>query len=330
MKKLLTFTLAIFAACILGSGTGQAASADKFPEKSIEFIVQWSAGGGYDVLIRALAAQFPKYANGQQLIIKNVPGGGSAIGTLELMRNKPDGYTLAAHSTPIITKMHWDNVAYDVNSFEPVMLFADIPCYFLVPADSPYKNLTDLVAAAKASPGTITLGNAGSGGGTHLVGMAFQSETSTSFKNVPFEGGGPAVTALLGKHIDAFVGVSAEGLPNVKAGDLRMLGVFADKRMEQVPDAQTAAEQGIEFYGTMWRGIMAPKGTPKEIIDRLDQIFKLCMEDPAFVKTAQEMAWPRKYLSPAEFKTFVEKEDERWKDLIIKAQLGNRYKSQFK
>ena len=330
MKKTLTSTLAVFATCILGSGTGQAATADKFPEKSVEFIVQWSAGGGFDVLIRALATQFPKYANGQQLIIKNVPGGGSAIGTIELTRAKPDGYTLAAHSTPIITKMHWDKVAYDLNSFEPVMMFADIPCYFLVPNDSPFKNLTDLVTAAKAAPGTISLGNAGSGGGTHLVGMAFQSEANVSFKNVPFEGGGPAVTAVLGKHIDLFVGSSPEGITNVKAGDLRMLGVFADKRMEQLPDVQTAAEQGIDFHGTMWRGIMAPKGTPKEIVERLDQIFKLCMDDPAFVKTAQEMGWPRKYLNSAEFKAFVEKEDVRWKELIIKFQLGNRYKSQYK
>ncbi|GHU26088.1 hypothetical protein AGMMS50256_02480 [Betaproteobacteria bacterium] len=332
MKKLLAGVLACSLTGIFGIAAKDAvaAGADKFPEKSVEFVVQWSAGGGYDVLIRAIAAQFPKYANGQQLIIKNVPGGGSAIGTLEVLRAKPDGYTLGAHSTPIVTKMHWDKVAYDVDSFEPVMMFADIPCYFMVHKNSPYKDLNDLLTAAKASPGTITLGNAGSGGGTHLVGMAFQGQTGASFKNVPFEGGGPAITALLGEHVDVFVGSSPEGVTNAKAGDLRVLGIFADQRMAQFLDVLTAEEQGIKFYGTMWRGIMAPKGTPREIVDRLDEIFKKCADDPEFVKIATEMGWPRKYLASADFKAFVEKEDVRWKELMIKFQLGNRYKSQFK
>jgi tripartite-type tricarboxylate transporter receptor subunit TctC len=328
MKK--TIALALGLGMSLACVSAHAQINEKFPEKAVEFIVPWSAGGGYDVLIRALGAVFPKYANGQQLVIRNVPGGGAAIGTTEVMKAKPDGYTLGAHSTPIVTKIHWSNVPFDINSFEPVMMFADIPCYFLVPKDSPYKNLNDLMAAAKAAPGTVTMGNAGSGGGTHLVAMAFQKQTGVSFKNVPFEGGGPAVTALLGKHVDSAVGSSPEGIPNAQAGELRLLGVFADQRMAQFPDVPTAAEQGIPFYGTMWRGILAPKGTPREIVNRLDQIFKRSADDPEFVKLASEMGWPRKYMGPDVFKAFVESEDARWKDLIIGFKLGDRYKSQYK
>ena len=328
MKKLSAVLLSL--ALSVGAAHAADPAASKFPEKSVEFIVPWSAGGGYGLLIRAIGNVFPKYANGQQLVVKNVPGGGAAIGITEAMRAKPDGYTLTAQSTPIITKMHWSNVPFSIDSFEPVMMFADIPSYFIVEKDSPYKNLNDVVAAAKSKPGTITLGNGGSGGGNHLVGLSFQKTTDAKFKDVPFEGGNPALTALMGKHIDVVVASSPEGIPQALAGDLRILGVFSDQRMAQFPDVKTANEQGIKFYGTMWRGIMAPKGTPEAIVSKLDQIFKQCMDDPAFVKMASEMGWPRKYFGPAEFKKFIASEDSRWKEMIISLKLGDRYKSQYK
>lgn len=310
--------------------TGFTMAKDNYPSRSVEFICSWSAGGGVDVLMRAIATVFPKYANNQQMIIKNVPGGGSAMGFIEASQAKPDGYSLSSGTTPFITKIHMSSVPYSIDNFEPVMMFADIPCYIMVPADSQYQDLRDYVADAKKRPNQITLGNAGSGGGTHLVGLAFQKYAKIQLNNIPHEGGGPAFTNLMGKHINSAIGSSPEGIPQALAGQLRILGIFADQRLAKFPNVKTAKEQGFDFEGTMWRGIMAPKGTPQEIIDKLDNIFKQCMNDPDFVKNAEGMMWPLKYRGSKEFAQFMRQEEQRYKDLIIENKLGDRYKNLYK
>lgn len=325
MKKIMKVLMSLLVIAVLAFSPVISAS-NAFPNKSVEFIVPWAAGGGVDTLMRAIAAVFPKYANNQQLIIKNVPGGGGAIGFNEAAKARPDGYTLTSGTTPLITKIHMTPVPFSLESFEPVMLFADIPCYIMVPADSPYQDLRDYVEDAKKRPGKITLGNSGAGGGNHLVALAFERYAGIKLNHIPFEGGGKSFTALMGKHVDSVIGSSPEGIPQALAGELRILGIFGDQRLAQFPHVLTAPEQGFDFTGTMWRGIVAPKGTPKAIIDRLDQIFKACMEDPEFVKRAEEMTAPLKYMGPAEFGEFMKAEDVRWKELIINSKLGDRYK----
>lgn len=325
MKKMVRILLSLVLIAVMAVGPVVGAD-NSFPRKSVEFIVPWAAGGGVDLLMRAIAAVFPKYANNQQLIIKNVPGGGGAIGFNDAAKARPDGYTLTSGTTPLITKIHMTPVPFSLESFEPVMLFADIPCYIMVPADSPYKDLRDYVEAAKKNPGQITLGNSGAGGGNHLVALAFERYAGIQLNHIPFDGGAKSFTALLGKHIDSVIGSSPEGIPQALAGELRILGIFGEKRLEEFPQVLTAKEQGFDFTGTMWRGIVAPKGTPKEIINRLDQIFKACMEDPEFVKSAKEMTAPLRYMGPKEFGEFMKAEDLRWKELIIANKLGDRYK----
>lgn len=328
MEKMVRVVLTLALISVLAASPMITAE-ESFPNKSVEFIVPWAAGGGVDTLMRAIATVFPKYANNQQLIIKNVTGGGGAIGFNEAAKAKPDGYTLTSGTTPLITKIHMTAVPFSLESFEPIMMFADIPCYIMVPADSPYKNLQDYVADAKKRPGKITIGNSGAGGGTHLVALAFQMFTDIKLNHIPFEGGAKSFTALMGKHIDSAIGSSPEGISQALAGDLRILGIFGDQRLAQFPDVPTAAEQGFEFYGTMWRGIVAPKGTPKAIINRLDEIFKKCMDDPEFRKRAEEMTCPLKYMGPQEFGEFMKAEDVRYKELIINNKLGDRYKDQY-
>ena len=131
----------------------------------------------------------------------------------------------------------------------------------------------------------------------------------------------------MGKHVDSVIGSSPEGIPQALAGELRILGIFGDQRLDQFPQVLTAKEQGFDFTGTMWRGIVAPKRTPKEIVDRLAQIFKACMEDPEFVQRAAEMTAPLKYMGPEEFGEFMKAEDVRLKELIINSKLGDRYKN---
>lgn len=332
-RKLPVFLMILFLLVFMTAGCGNQAKpeapkaeAPKYPTKSVEIIVPWAAGGATDVLFRAIGSVYPKYANNQQLIVKNVPGGGAAIGYTEATKAKGDGYTVIATATPMITKIHMDNVQFAVNSFSPVLLIADNACMIMVPAGSKYKNLKDFVEDAKMRPNEITVGNGGSGGGTHLAALAFQNFAGIKLKHVPFEGGGPSITAALGSHIDAIMVSAPEGIPQAQAGQLRILGIFGDSRLPKFPDVQTAKEQGMDFKVTMWRGILAPKDTPPALTAQIQDIFKKCMDDPEFKKKAEELSVELKYMDQAAFGKFLTDEDERYKNLMIKEKFGNRYK----
>ena len=333
MRKIPAFlVILVLLAFVVGGCGGQAkpeapkAEAPKYPTKSVEIIIPWGAGGATDVLFRALGAVYPKYTNNQQLVVKNVPGGGAAIGYTEAAKAKPDGYTIVATATPMITKIHMDNVAFATNSFAPVIMIADNACMIMVPADSPYKNLKDLVEDAKKRPEAITVGNGGAGGGTHLATLAFQNFAGVKFKHVPFEGGGPSITAALGKHENAIMVSAPQGVPQAQAGQLRVLGILGDSRLPKFPNVQTAKEQGMDFKVTMWRGVIVPKDTPAPMIAQIHDIFKKCMDDPDFKKKAEELSVELKYMNQADFGKFLLAEDERYKNLMIKEKFGNRYK----
>ena len=299
---------------------------EKFPSKSVEIIVAWAAGGATDVLFRAIGAVFPKHANGQQLIVKNIPGGGAAIGYAEAMKAKGDGYTIVASATPMITKIHMSKVPFTATTFAPVIMLADNSCMVMVPADSPFKDLKDFVEAARKRPGEVTIGNAGSGGGYHMVALAFQNFTKAKFNHIPFEGGGPAITAALGKHVDSIIVSAPEGVPQALAGQLRVLGILGPDRLDKFPKVPTAKEQGLNFAMTMWRGVIAPKDTPPAVVSQLHDILKKSMDDPEFKKKADELSVELRYMGPEEFGKFMVSEDARYKELIMSEKMGDRYK----
>jgi tripartite-type tricarboxylate transporter receptor subunit TctC len=311
---------------LLVSAVVPAMAQDKFPTKPVEIIVAWAAGGATDVLFRSIGAVFPKHANGQQLIVKNIPGGGAAIGYAEAMKAKGDGYTIVASATPMITKIHMSKVPFTATTFAPVLMLADNSCMLMVPADSPYKDLKEFVEAARKRPGEITIGNAGSGGGYHMVALAFQSFTKAKFNHIPFEGGGPSITAVLGKHVDSIIVSAPEGVPQALAGQLRILGVFGPSRLDKFPKVPTSKEQGMDFSMTMWRGVMVPKDTPPALVKQIHDILKKCMDDPEFKKKAEELSVELRYMGPEEFGKFMVSEDARYKELIIAEKMGERYK----
>lgn len=319
-------SLVVLLAVGCGGQPAQKTEAPKYPTKSVEIIVPWDAGGATDVLFRALGSAFPKYANNQQLIVKNVPGGGAAIGYTEAMKSKGDGYSIVAAASPMVAKIHMSNVKFDTQTFAPVILVADNPCMIMVPADSPYKNLKDFLEDAKKRPGEVTVGNGGSGGGTHLAALAFENAVDVKFKHVPFPGGGPSITAVMGKHIDSVMVSAPEGIPQAQAGQLRILGVFGDKRLAKFANVPTAKEQGVDFKFSMWRGVLAPKDTPPELIKQLHDIFKKCMEDASFKAKAEELSVDLLYLGTEDFAKFLKSEDAQYMNLIKKAKLGDRYK----
>ena len=318
------FLVIVFVLSLGSHGSLQAQ--DKYPAKSVEIIVSWAAGGATDVLFRAVGIPFPKYANQQQLIVKNIPGGGAAIGYTEALKAKGDGYTFVAVATPMITKIHMSNVKFSATSFAPVILIADNACFLLVHKDSPYKNLKDYMEDAKKRPGQINMGNAGSGGGYHLASLAFQNFAKIKLNHIPFEGGGPSITALMGKHVDSIIVSAPEGIPQALAGQLKLLGVFGDNRLDKFPLVATAKEQGIDFNVSMWRGISVPKDMPPALIARIHDIVKKCLADPDFKKKCEELSVELKYMNPEDFGKFILSEDARYQKLILSEKLGDRYK----
>ncbi len=229
MMKIFTakiFTLIFLVMLIMLNGNIKAA--EKFPSREIEIMVPWAAGGATDVVFRTIAAVIPKYL-GVPLIIVNRPGGGAVPGYVEAMKKKNDGYYLVAWATPSITKVHMSQTPYDHKTFDPVIMVAHNPCWILVPEDSPYNNLKDFINAAKANPGKISMANAGAGGGYHLVALAFESDMDIQLVHVPYKGGAPSIVAAVGKHVNSVMCSPPEGVPQVKAGQLKPLGVFAKK-----------------------------------------------------------------------------------------------------
>ncbi len=283
--------------------------------KEVQVIIPWAAGGATDLIFRALAATTGKYL-GKAVVIVNRPGGGSAVGYTEGMQAKPDGYTLTSAVTPLTILPHQVSTAYTYKNFEPIINVVSDPSMFLVRADAPWKSLKEFLDFAKKNPDMITVGNSGAGGGVHLVALAFEKAAGVKFNHIPFSGGGPSVTAILGGHVNAVSVSPPEGIEHVKAGKLKIVALFAEKRFELFPDVPTVKEQGIDFVMGMWRGLIAPKGTPADVIKKLNDAFKQGMDDPAFRKNARDMAVNLSYLGPDAFGKLMANDHEFFGKLV--------------
>ncbi|PKN65956.1 MAG: tripartite tricarboxylate transporter substrate binding protein [Deltaproteobacteria bacterium HGW-Deltaproteobacteria-15] len=271
-----------------------------FPEKEVQIIIPWAAGGATDLIFRALATTTGKHL-GKAVIIVNKPGGGGAVGYTEGMKAAPDGYTLTSAVTPLTILPHQVSTTFTYKNFDAIINVVDDPSMFLVRSDAAWKSFKDFLEYARKNPDTVTVGNSGAGGGVHLVALAFEHAAGAKFNHIPFSGGGPSVTALLGGHVNAVSVSPPEGISHVQAGKLRIIALFADKRFSMFPDVPTVKEQGVNFAMGMWRGLIAPKGTPPDVIKKLHDGFKKGMEDPAFAQKAKDMAVNVSYQGPADF-----------------------------
>jgi tripartite-type tricarboxylate transporter receptor subunit TctC len=289
--------------------------AAEFPTKEIQIIVPWAAGGATDLIFRALAVPTERYL-GKAVIVVNRPGGGGAVGYTEAAQAPPDGYTLVSAITPLTILPHGVKTVFSYKSFDPIINVSTDPSMFLARPDAPWKDLKEFLAYAKQNPNKVTVGNSGAGGGVHLVALAFEKAAGVKFNHIPFSGGGPSVTALLGGHINTVSVSPPEGISQVQAGKLKILALFADKRLAMFPDVPTVKEQGINFAMGMWRGLAAPKGTPPDALKKLHDVFKQGMEDAVFKKSAADMAVSIHYLGPEDFRKLMASEDILYADLI--------------
>jgi tripartite-type tricarboxylate transporter receptor subunit TctC len=187
---------------------------------------------------------------------------------------------------------------------------------FLVRSDAPWKSLREFLDYAKKNPDMITVGNSGAGGGVHLIALAFEKTAGVKFNHIPFSGGGPSVTAILGGHINAVSVSPPEGIEHVKAGKLKIIALFAEKRFELFPDVPIVKEQGVDFVMGQWRGLAASKGTPPDVIKKLHDTFKQGMDDPVFRKNAKDMVVNLSYLGPEDFGKLMASDHEFYGKLV--------------
>ncbi len=309
LKRILIISL------ILSCFTVMPIRAADFPTKEVQINIPWAAGGATDLIFRALGATTGKYL-GKAVVVVNRPGGGGAVGYTEAAQAKPDGYTLVSAVTPLTILPHQVATAFTYKNFDAIINVVSDPSMFLVRSDAPWKSLKEFIDYAKKNPDMITVGNSGAGGGVHLVALAFERAAGAKFNHIPFSGGGPSVTALLGGHINAVSVSPPEGIEHVKAGKLKIIALFAEKRFEMFPDVPTVKEQGIDFAMGMWRGLAAPKGTPPDAVKKLHEAFKQGMDDPVFQKNARDMAVNLSYLGPEGFGKLMASDNEFFAKLI--------------
>ena len=271
----------------------------EYPEKPVEIIVGYAAGGGTDVMARTIA-QFLETELGGSVVVKNEPGAGGQIGFTNTAKAKPDGYTLGTFNLPAAFALTLDrNAGYDTGSFTYLANFVDDPNTVVVAADSPYQTLDDLIAAATEAPGAITMGLSSLGGNDHFAAIMLQDDTGSEFTLVPFKGAALARTALMGGHIAA--GTMALSQTTGFGDEMRVLAVLSDERSEFAPDVPTAAEQGVDIRMSSLRGIVAPAGLDPEVQDKLETALERVNEDPEFQEMMKSQGNPIRFLAGQDY-----------------------------
>jgi tripartite-type tricarboxylate transporter receptor subunit TctC len=249
------------------------AQAGAFPNKPMRIVVPFPAGGTTDILARAVAQQLTQ-AWGQQVIVDNRPGAGGNIGSELVAKSAPDGYTLLMGTvgTHAINPSLYAKMPYDhVRDFAPVILVAGVPNVLVVHPSVPANNVAELIAWGKANPGKLNFASSGSGTSIHLAGELFRVQTGIQMTHVPYKGSAPAIQDLLGGQVQLMFDNLPSALPQIKAGKLRALGVTSATRAAALPDVPTIAESGLPgFEASSWFGLLAPAGTPRDVVVKLD------------------------------------------------------------
>jgi tripartite-type tricarboxylate transporter receptor subunit TctC len=279
------------AGCGLGSlSTTALAQAGDFPNKPIELVVPFGAGGGTDVLARVFAEAAKKHIS-QPITVINKPGASGSIGLTEVAQSRPDGYKMAMMTVEMAILPHMGIAKFVPDDFIPIVRLNADPIVLTVRAEAPWNTVEDFVEAVKKSKEPMKFGNAGPGGLSHLAALAMQQKLNTTFTHVPFQGNAPAVIALIGGHIDAVTSSPSEVYTYVLSGKLRTLAVFADQRIksgfEQVP---TLKERKIDLSMGTWRGLGVPKGTPPEVVGKLTAAGLATANEPAVRESMEKQS----------------------------------------
>ncbi len=273
----------IFGVVLLFSGF---CLAQDFPTKPVNVVVSFSPGGSLDTSARILCAKAEKFL-GQPIVVSNVGGGNGAVALAQVATKAADGYTVVCcTNTGLIRVPQLRNVPYGPESFIPIAQFAAAEWGVVVKADSPYKTFKDLVEFAKANPGKVTYATSGAGSTTHVFMEYIADKEGLKWTHVPQQGGAQGLTSVLGGHVTAMAD-GTEWLPHVKEGSLRLLVTHGDKRMRKFPDVPTLKDLGYDYVSEATFVLATPKGTPPEVVKKLDDSFRKAMDDPQFIQTIE-------------------------------------------
>lgn len=296
-----------------------ASSAMAWPDKTVTLVVPFPPGGSTDTLARALGPKM-QVKLGQTVIVDNRAGATGTIGAAQVKRAPADGYTLMVTSLgPLVMAPHLiKGIQYDaLKDFDLITVPVQAPNVLVVPAQSPYKTVADVIAAQKAHPGKMSFASSGSGSSDHLTVELFWQQTGTSGLHVPYKGGAPAISDLLGAQVDAsFQNVNAV-LPHITAGKLRALAVTGDKRSPVLPNVPTLAEAGVKNVNVYsWQAVVAPKGLPADVKTKLHAAILAALADPQTKKRFTEVGFEIVANTPEQFAAFQQQEYNRWKQVI--------------
>lgn len=289
MKFSMSGLAAAVAGVVLGAAVATTAMAADYPARPIQIIVPYNAGGGTDLSSRLFAQALEKYLGGTA-VVRNQPGGGGSIGTSATAHAKPDGYTIGTGSQgPIAMLPHYGGIDYTIDDFDFLALQGRNLMVIGVGKDAPFQDAKGFFEYAKAHPGELTVGNSGAGGANHIAMEGLAMAAGVKVKSMPFSGAVAAVTAVLGGHIQAAVASPAELLTHVRAGNMKAILVMEDARIEQYPDAMTPKELGIDFSWSSWKGIVAPKGLPKDVRAKLVAAIDKALHDETYIAKMNEL-----------------------------------------
>jgi len=312
MKRLLT--------CLaLGMALSAPALAQTWPAKTINLVVPFPAGGSTDMVARAIGPRITA-ALGQPVVVDNKAGATGTIGATFVKRAAPDGYTFLVTSLgPLVIAPHLiKGVQYDaLKDFDTITVAVQAPNVLVVPANSPHKSLADVIAYQKANPGKMSFGSSGTGSSDHLTAALFWQQTQTSGLHVPYKGGAPVITDLLGGQVDAsFQNINAV-MQYIKAGKLRALAITSDKRSPLLADVPSLAEggvKGVDVYS--WQAIVGPKGLPADVRKRFHDAVVAGLNDPTVKDPFTALGFEIVANTPEQFSAFQQNESARWKRVI--------------
>lgn len=310
-KALVGFSAVLLMVFLLSAASVQAA----FPEKNITIIVPWGAGGGTDAVARVLANEAEEFTD-VSINVENKTGGGGAVGHGQGARANPDGYTVTLTTVELVIQPHIEDVDYSYTDFRPIMQINLDPAAVTVQEDAEWDNIDELIEEAKERPGELLASGTATGGIWHLGKLALEAETGAEITWIPSEGMAPAVTDLMGGHVDLVTGSPGEVASQVEAGDLKMLAVMSEERVDGFPDVPTLKEEGIDVAIGTWRGLQVPADTPDEVVETLHEIFYQAFESEGFQNKMKDLGLGIIYRDPEEYAEFLENDYETFGELV--------------
>jgi tripartite-type tricarboxylate transporter receptor subunit TctC len=296
----------------------------QYPNHPVTLIVPFAAGGPTDVVARTLGAAMSK-SLGQTVIIENKLGAGGTIAANYVAQARPDGYTIFIHHNGMATATAlYRKLPYNpLTDFEYIGQVADVPMTLLAKKDTPADSLPAFVTYVRANKDKLNLANAGLGAVSHLCGMLFQQAVGVELTTVPFQGTAPAMTALLGGQVDLLCDQTTQTIPQIKAGKVKFYGVTTKQRIAALPDAPTLDEQGLkDFEVVVWHGVYAPKGTPREALDKLNEALRAALKDPMVATKFADLGAqivPDAKQTPAGLRDWLRSEIDKWGPVIRQA-----------